>query len=99
MTLDRLRERYRARRRRLAIARVRAQLAYFGIDTRHLSDDELVERVCHIQDGLRECGITASEAADAFRDLGRAAIAATKAADASRDLGGILKHTTWRIDE
>lgn len=62
--LEEIRERHR-------IASVRESLLFFGIDTRHLTDDQIVQGVQLFGDLSKQVGVSSQEAFDAFVEASR----------------------------
>lgn len=59
-------------RKRRAIARLRENLAAFGVLTEHLSDEEIEERLSWMAKASSHLGVTTAEASNAFAMMGAA---------------------------
>lgn len=55
-----------ARQRKRAIARIRRELSFWGVDTDDLTDDEIEERVVGFQQIVAKCGVSTQDAANAL---------------------------------
>ena len=63
---------WRARRERARCMKsIREQLAFFGIDTSDMTDEEVEEHVRYAGKQIAKCGVTAQQAADGLRAAGR----------------------------
>lgn len=69
--VSRIKARILATRKRRALQRIREHLEFFGLNTEHLSDEEIEERSMMMMRAVNEAGASISEATAALSKMGR----------------------------
>ena len=67
-----LHEKRKERRYRRAIARIRRELAWWGIDVSNLTDQELADGICGASAMIASVGVTTQQAVEGAQLLSRA---------------------------